>query len=196
MDGTILALQKSCKDLDFYQVKLICDKKPDNLPENIIWEYAPHIDTIDDFNYYMFLELGEHVDSSHMLFVHDHAFVLNGHLWDDSWLQWDYIGAGWPIVENAYIANNGERARQGNGGFSLRSSLILNLPKEKGWYLREEQNWKNEDGQCCVYWRKEMLENGIKYAPIEVASRFAFENVIPENVGIKPFGFHRNLPPW
>ena len=76
MDGTISALQKCCEELDFYEVKLICDKKPDNLPENIIWEYAPHINHIDDFNYYMFLELGKHVNSSHMLFVHDHAYIF------------------------------------------------------------------------------------------------------------------------
>jgi hypothetical protein len=196
MEGTIRALQICCEDLDFYQVKLICDKKPDNLPENIIWEYAPHINNIDDFNYYMFLELGKHVDSSHMLFVHDHAFVLTASLWSEDWLQYDYIGAGWNWMPDAYICHEtGEHVRVGNGGMSLRSFKLLNLPKKMGWYLKEEQGWKNEDGQICVYWRKQMLENGIKYAPIEVASVFSYEKNIPENMNIKDFfGFHKNYP--
>jgi hypothetical protein len=41
-----------------------------------------------------------------------------------------------------------------------------------------------------------MLDNGIKYAPLDVACKFSYENTIPENIGIKPFGFHRNMPPW
>jgi hypothetical protein len=40
-----------------------------------------------------------------------------------------------------------------------------------------------------------MLENGIKYAPIEVAAKFSYENDVPENMHIKEFfGFHRNYP--
>jgi len=65
-----------------------------------------------------------------------------------------------------------------------------------GWEVREEQGWKNEDGNICCYYRKEMLENGIKYAPLEVAVKFSYENTIPENVGVTPFGFHRYTPPW
>lgn len=194
--GTIDSLNICCGDLEFYDVKFLSDRIPDNLPDNIKWEYAPKINHINDFNYYMFLELGKHIESSHMLFVHDHAYILHPELWDDDWLQYDYIGAGWKWMPDAYICHEtGEHIRQGNGGFSLRSSKLLNLPKEKGWYLKEEQGWKNEDGQCCIYWRKEMLENGINYAPIEVSAIFAYENDIPENINIKEFfGYHRNIP--
>lgn len=196
-NNVILSLQKCCESLDFYEVKLISDVKPNNLPDGIIWEYAPHINEINDFNRYMFLEVYKHVKSSHMLYVHDHSYILNYDLWDDNWLEWDYIGCPWKLMPDAYICHaTGEHVRNGNGGFSLKSYKIMSLPKEKGWELRQEQSYYNEDGNYCVYWRKEMLENGIKYAPVEVAARFAFENVVPENIGIKPFGFHRNLPPW
>jgi len=40
-----------------------------------------------------------------------------------------------------------------------------------------------------------MLENGIKYAPIEVAAKFSYENDVPENKDIKDFfGFHKHDP--
>ena len=193
---TILSLQKCTEGLDFAEIKLLSHEKPDDLPENILYEFAPEINDINDFNQYMFLELGKHVNTSHVLYVQAHAWILHPELWDNEWLQYDYIGASWNIIPNTYIANNGEIARNGNGGFSLRSKHLLDLPKKMGWYLREEQGWKNEDGQICCYWRKEMLENGVKYAPVEVATRFAYENTVPENIGITPFGYHRNLPPW
>jgi hypothetical protein len=121
---------------------------------------------------------------------------LNPELWNNRWLEWDYCGAPWPVVENSYMANDGTRALQGNGGFSLRSKKICELPSKMKWELREEQGWKNEDGNICCYWRKEMLENGIKYAPVNVSSIFSYENpVIENNFGrIKTFGFHRNIP--
>ena len=131
-----------------------------------------------------------------MLYVQAHAWILHPDLWDDNWLQYDYCGAPWPIVENSYITNNGERARVGNGGFSLRSKKLLDLPKKMNWGLREEQGWANEDGNIVCYYCKEMLENGIKYAPLDVACKFAYENTVPENIGIKTFGFHRRMPPW
>ena len=195
MNGTIRALQTCCENLDFYQVKLICDKKPDNLPENIIWEYAPHINNINDFNYYMFLELGKHVDSSHMLFVHDHAFVLTASLWDDNWLQYDYCGSPWPVVENAYLTDDGKRIRVGNGGFSLRSRKLLFAPKELGLKLEHRQGFYNEDGNVAVYQVDRLSKYGIKYMPLEEACKFAYENDVEENKGINNFfGFHRNIP--
>jgi len=196
VEGTVASLQECQKDIKFAEVKLLSHEKPNNLPSNITYEYAPEINDINDFNHYMFLELGKHVSTSHMLYVQAHAWILHPELWNDDWLQYDYCGSPWRIVENAYIANNGKRARVGNGGFSLRSKKLLDLPKNMNWELRQEQSWYNEDGNVCCYWRKEMLENGIKYAPIEVASIFSYENPMKENNygNIKTFGFHRRIP--
>ena len=140
------------------------------------------------------IELGKHIETNYVLTIQYHGFVKNPTRWTNEFLEFSYIGAPWPIVSNAYMANDGTNVRVGNGGFSLRDSNVLNLPKKMGWHLREEQGWKNEDGQICYYWRKEMLENGIKYAPVEVAAKFSYENPVPENLGIKTFGFHRNHP--
>ena len=194
--GTIQSLELCSSKLKFAKVKFISHLKPDVLPDYIEFEQCPELKNIDDFNEYMFLEMGKHVSTSHCLIVQDHAYRLNSEKWNNAWLNYDYIGSPWRIVENSYIANDYTRSRVGNGGFSLRSKKLLELPKKTNWYLREEQGWKNEDGNICCYWKKEMLSQGIKYAPLELAIHFGFENVTEENKYVKPFGFHRNLPPW
>jgi hypothetical protein len=193
---TIWSLNKCQEKLNFAEIKLLTHEMPVKLPSHIIWEYAPKINNINDFNKYMFLDLGKHINTSHMLYVQAHSWIVNPNLWTNEFLEFSYIGAPWKIVENSYMANDGTISRVGNGGFSLRDSRLLNLPKKMGWGLREEQGWLNEDGNICCYYRKEMLDNGIKYAPLEVACKFSYENTIPENIGIKPFGFHRNMCPW
>lgn len=195
IDETVLSLRKSYQDINFGAVKLLSDTIPYYLPEEISYEHIPKMNNIDDYNLYAFKYLGQHINTSHCLLVQHDSCVLHPELWDNAWLQYDYCGALWPIVPNTYIANNGEIARNGNGGFSLRSKKLLDLPLKMDWNLREEQGWRNEDGQISCYYKREMLENGIKYAPIEVAAVFSYENDAPENINIKEFfGYHKNLP--
>ena len=196
INGTVNALVESSKDIDFGAIKLLSHEKPQNLPEFIQFAECPKINNINDYNHFMFLELGKHIKTSHCLTVQDHAKILDSNLWNDDWLQYSYIGAPWAIVPNTYIANDGTRSRVGNGGFSLRDRLVLDIPNKNNWHLREEQGWKNEDGQLCAYWKKELLALGVNYAPIEVAVHFAFETPMLENYNIKPFGYHRHLPSW
>lgn len=192
--ATIAALQFSSRDIDFGAIKLISDVEPDNLPENIIWEYCPKINNIMDFNHYMFSEMGKHVQTSHMLYVQHHALIIRPNLWNDEWLGNDYGGAPWMIKDDAYICHaTGEHVRVGNGGFSLRSKRLLEIPNKYNLPLLQEQGWHNEDGNIVNYNRVKMLELGIKYMPLEQAVIFSYENEVPENQGIETFGFHRNL---
>lgn len=192
--ATIRALQLSSEHLDFGAVKLISDIKPE-LPLGIKHEYCPRINNIMDFNHYVFSELHKHISTSHCLMVQFHAWIINPDMWKDSWLEFDYLGAPWPVKENSYIANNGERVRVGNGGFSLRSRKLMELPSILGLPLTSEQGYFNEDGNITCYYRKEFLNAGIKYGTLEEACQFSFENRVPENENIrKTFGFHRNMP--
>lgn len=190
---TIEVLQRCSGMLDFGAVKLITHERPPNLPSNIVYEQCPRINNIMDFNQYGFIELGKHVSTTHSLTVQYHAWILRPELWDDSWLQYDYIGAPWPYRDDAYITKSGEHIRVGNSGFSLRSKKLLDLPKQLNLPLTHDRGYYNEDGNICVYYRQQFLEQGIKYAPIDVAVRFSYENPIPENDGIESFGFHRNI---
>ena len=90
------------------------------------------IKNYNDYNYYVIYHLHEHVDTSHCLLVQPDGFVLFPDKWDDEWLKYDYIGAPWAYVEDAYIDPFGRHWRVGNGGFSLRSKAFLKfLPKLK-----------------------------------------------------------------
>ena len=191
---TIQALKTSSLSIQFGNVKLVSHERPKELPDWIDFGYCPRIENINQFNQYVFKDLTEHVSTTHCLMVQDHAYVINYYLWNDFWLNYDYIGAPWPIIENTYIADNGERVRVGNGGFSLRSKKILDAPRKLGLNLKHVRGWYNEDGNLCCYHRQALLQYGIKYAPVEVAAKFSYENSVEENKDIIPFGFHRNKP--
>jgi len=193
INETINALLKCNSTLNFKEVKLITHECPNNLPAPIKYEKCPKIENIEVFNSYVYSELYKHVDTSHCLMVQFHAYIVRPELWDDNWLQYDYIGAPWPIKDDAYITSSGERVRVGNGGFSLRSKKLLEIPTKYGIPLTHDRGFWNEDGNICVYHRDKFKELGIKYAPVDVASIFSYENDVPENKDIMPFGFHKNI---
>jgi hypothetical protein len=196
LEATLKSFEISTREISFGAVKWISSVKPYNLPEWITWEFAPEIKNIDDFNSYFFFNLYWHVETSHVLTIQHHAYILNPEMWDDNWLRLDYLGAPWPIKENAYICHDlKEHVRVGNGGFSLRSRYLLSIPKVYRLPLLREQGWANEDGNICVYHRKKMLELFVKYGTVEQAARFSYETPMDENDWgkLKTFGFHRNL---
>jgi hypothetical protein len=196
VDATIASMVKCMGKMDFGAVKLLSHEKPANLPNGIIYENAPLINSFEDYSRYMFLELGRHVDTSHVLVVQYDSCISHPELWKDEWLNFDYAGAVWPVVENNYLTDEGERVRVGNGGFSLRSKKLLDAPKTLGLNLEERQGFYNEDGNCAIYHRTKMLNYGIKYMPIEEACIFSHENNVPENAHIKEtFGYHHHKQP-
>jgi hypothetical protein len=153
------------------------------------------MDSYYNYNYYVFADLFRHFDTSHCLVMQYDSWIIHPELWQDEWLNYDYIGAPWAYKEDAYIAwGTKEHVRVGNGGFSLRSKKLTELPSNKQLRLTSESDYYNEDGNICCYYRPVYLAAGIKYAPVEVAAKFSFENSVPENYGVKTFGFHKNFP--
>ena len=193
--GTINALTICTRNIDFGRVKLLSHRQPDYLPDFIEYNEIPKINNIDEYNQFMFMDLGYYTPTSHCLTVQDHAYILHSELFDPSWLQYDYCGSPWPIIENAYLTDKGERIRVGNGGFSLRSRKLLLAPRSLDLHLEQRQNFWNEDGNICVYQVDRLSKYGIKYMPLEESCKFAYENNVPENLNIKKFfGYHRNKP--
>ena len=195
---TVEAIRKCCEGIDFGAIKLVAPQLPDGSPDYITFiNCGDAMDSYLKYNDYVFRNLAGHVQTSHCLLIQYDSWVIHPEVWDDNWLKYDYIGAPWMIKSDAYIAwGTGEHVRVGNGGFSLRSKKLLGLPVQKGLLLTQEQGFYNEDGNLAVYWRKEMLGFGIKYAPVKIAARFSYENTVPENMGLMTFGFHKNMPPW
>ena len=105
--------------------------------------------------------------------------------------------------ENSYIDPFGNHQRVGNGGFSLRSKKLLDVPKHEHieWDVNQRNFYKHmnannfaEDGNICVHNRHIYERCGCKFASVEVAARFAHEKPTKETEGIIPFGFHYHLP--
>lgn len=193
IEKTIKALQYSCKDIKFGAVKLVSDIKPDELPDNIQHEYCPKMSNIYEWNYAAIYELGKHVDTEFAMLIHDDGFVVNADSWRPEFLDYDYIGAPWPLPNDdfSYRAIDGELIRVGNS-VSLRSKRLIDLPVQLNLEWKPFHGYYNEDGFICVNYRHVYKEHGMKFAYMDVAKHFSHEMMIPEIQGIKPFAFHRH----
>lgn len=128
---------------------------------------------VADYSTFMVKHLHAHVACGHALIIQWDSFIIDEQAWDPAFLDYDYIGAPWP-----------HRAEPvGNGGFSLRSQRLLEALTDPD--IRELHP---EDACICERYRK-ALENrhGIRFAPLELARRFAFELEPPQG---PTFGFH------
>jgi hypothetical protein len=201
----LMALKYSTKGINFGAVKFISHERPENLPEGIQYEKFHDFENISykEFSYYCIYKLVEHVDTEYMLMIHPDGFVINPDSWTDEFLEWDYLGAPWPIRPDAYIDPFGNHQRVGNGGFTLRNRKILEIPQieeipfevnQGTFYKHMNVGAYNEDGNICVHNRHLFEKHGARFAPLELAVRFSQELPVPEAEGIKPFGFHRYLP--
>lgn len=137
---------------------------------------------IEEYSKYYIKHLTEHIDTEHVLIIHADGYIQNPDAWDNDWLQYDYIGATWGYKDNMNV---------GNGGFSLRSKKLLDILSRL-----ELDVYHPEDDIICRKLRP-MLEKtyGIKFAPEEVANRFAIEaygaHAFPTgNKYSGQFGFH------
>ena len=170
------AIKYSIKHIDFAKNILLSHIRPDNIPNNIIFQEIPKL-THDTYSEFMLHELHKYVDTDYCLTIHDDGFVINPQLWDDTFLEYDYIGAPWK--------NHGQINRVGNGGFSLRSKKLIDL-------CRYMDSRGHEDGTICLRYKHALEQHGCKFAPVEVAMKFSLESRIPEcdfNLN-NCFGFH------
>ena len=211
IDKTLRALYTSMSGINFGAVKIITTKK--QIENNyslvddgiVLEEPVVDIKNYNDYNNYVIHDLHNHVNTSHCLLVQPDGFVLFPEKWNNEWLKYDYIGAPWAYAEDAYIDPFGNHHRVGNGGFSLRSKKFLEVPTkvEVPWETNNSDfYWMpegvvnyHEDGNVCVHNRHIFIEQGCKYAPVEVAVKFSQESRVPECDGIIQFGFHYILPP-
>jgi len=175
---------------DFESHKKALDKSSEGIEwgaRKIIWDEG--ITGISNWNEKVIQDLYKYVDTTHMLLYHQDGYVINPELWDDSWLELDYIGSPWPLPTDSYSYRtpSGKLIRVGNS-VSLRSKKLMELVSTRPIELHYGNN--NEDGQICV-WERDWLESqGCKFATFEQALKFGKEAPLPENIGLKTFVFH------
>lgn len=176
------ALLYSSKDIEFADMILVSNKKPDNLPSNIKFFETQNATHSDSFKF-AYEELPNLINTEFYLSIHDDGFIINPDLWDDNFLNYDYIGAPWK--------DYGQRNRVGNGGFVLKSNKFIQLTKNI------KHLGGHDDGELTNTYYDYFTSNGCTYAPVEVAMRFSLESKISEcQYSLENcFGFHgRGIP--
>lgn len=191
VDRTIKALKKSCEEIKFSEVMLLTDKKVYN--ENMSIINIPEMDYIQ-YSHFITYELYKYIKTDYVLIIQEDGFVINPGQWDNKFLQYDYIGAPFPIPNPqdtiSYRDPFNNLIRVGNGGFSLRSKKLLSLPTELNLEWKPYFGYWNEDGFFSVHNRHIFENNGCKFAPLEVAVNFSKERETDENKDVVTFGFH------
>ncbi len=194
-EDSVKAIQYSCKDIEFKSRHLFTSAKM--LCEGVDVIKIPHIDSVFKYSDFI-LRLSDYkIDADFFLIVQDDGFVLNADKWDNSWLEYDYIGAAWPgedswiDIQKARDFMRNSNNRVGNGGFSLRSRKFLSLSSQfancEGY---------GEDNYLCLVKKDFMLKNGIKFPPLSVANSFSMENNLQDwksSMSLdteRTFGFH------
>jgi len=171
------ALEYSQRGIEWGDVKFITDLS---------------LKSVDEWNKAIVFELRNYINTDYCVLIHADGFVVNPESWKWEWLDYDYIGAPWPLPTDSYSYRtpDGEIIRVGNS-VSLRSREMLHLPYQLEVAWRSYFGNTNEDGFLTVHNRRLFQQYGARYAPIEVAKWFSRELDIPENEDVdKPFAFH------
>ena len=190
--ATVRALMYSSKNIKFGRILFLSHEKPWYLPSKMDFEYTSKNKDVYEWCYKIVYELYKYINTDYIILVHNDGFIVNPAQWKDTFLDYDYIGAPWPIPENdSYRDLDGNLVRVGNS-VSLRSKRILELPSKLNlpWEDENKGNY-HEDGFLCCKSKLLLEKYGVKYAPLEVAKYFSHETMIPEIKGIKPFAFHK-----
>ncbi len=130
------------------------------------------------------------IETEFVLTVHLDGYGLHRDCWRNEFLEYDYIGAPWPLSMCVHYPPR----RVGNSGFSLRSRkwmaatqglLLPNRIEEDAFVCWDHYDAMVHDAEC-------------KIAPVQLALQFSFENPLSDFPHWKPedsFGFHGYFRP-
>lgn len=147
----------------------------EDVPSDVRLVECKGIDSIESYSRFLLKDLGRHIHTSHALIVQWDGYVLDPSMWQDEFLQADYIGAVWPQYDDGH--------RVGNGGFSLRSSRLLEALRS------DDIAAEHPEDICIARTHRCLLEErwGIRFAEESLAHQFAFER---SRQTPSSFGFH------
>jgi hypothetical protein len=200
---TEASLARALAELTFAKVLFFAPARPTaaaELYQRCEWVEIPQ-KSLKEYNQFCLAELYRYIQTSHCLTIQSDSYIANSTAWDDAWLTYDYIGAPWPP------GHSGTEYRVGNSGFCLRSRALLEatsaLPNDSYVWRGKVKPSCRDDVITCVMYRPHLERQGLRFAPIDVAARFAFENPTPEAPTLDgQFGVHeyrrrkRVSQPW
>lgn len=193
VEATAKALEFSTRHLAFDRVLLLSHYNPE--PGTTCYEHIliEPFSSVGEWGKFVVFDLHRYIHTDHIILIHADGFIVNPQSWDNEFLQYDYVGAPWPLPRDnfSYRDHFGNIIRVGNS-VSLRSLKLLKLPSELGMdWASADHGYFHEDGFLCVQNRHILQGHGVAYAPLSVACRFSREKPIAENKGIDPFAFHK-----
>lgn len=198
---SFLELQSKIADL---RCILVSPEKPEYCPD-----FIKHIPckpfSYLEYNLFMLYSLDDIIETDFCLVVQQDGWVLNGNNWQDSFFEYDYLGAPTPYafealgegefhqLENQWgnyrNSPNNKIFNAQNGGFSLRSKALLGMPRKLNlpWVVNPPKpnsnlplqfnldSMHNEDAFLTVAHCKRLMQAGMKFANDDVAAHFSME---------------------
>ncbi len=135
---------------------------------------VPVLRNIGDYNRLITRGLAEHLRADVALVIQYDGFVLNATQYSPHFEHYDYIGAPWPQFKQHAV---------GNGGFSWRSRRLVEAVAR----LPYDDPTEAEDLFICRRMRPTLEAQGLRFAPVGLASHFSVEYPA---VPYPTFGFH------
>lgn len=204
---TISAMEYSIKDIPFIHTQILSCQRFEH--ERIKCIPIPKM-TYPEYNNFIIRDYSHYINTDFVITIQDDGFIINPEAWTDKFLNYDYIGALWPVGigdgnpnrkvktpegKMIRVPNVTRLDRCGNGGFTLRSKKFLDISQQFCPVLDY-----NEDAVVCRIYRDLFLSHNIRYATDEIASKFSIEFDVPETLilgqranqrhTLKTFGFH------
>lgn len=142
------------------------------------------------------MNLYRYFDTEYVLVIQNDGFPLRSGL-EEFVGRYDYIGA--PFIRNTRLNRTlgfWPYFAVGNGGFSLRTKHICEMAS---FYWRKRYHWLptsfrlvREDAFYCFVlpFFERSFRTGIRFATIEEARHFSYDNLYGETLEALPFGFH------
>ena len=177
------AINQSIEKVNFAEVKILTSIDVFTTGSIQIVPIEPITNKVA-YSYFVIKELHKYIQTDYALLVQWDGYVWSATGWSNEFLEYDYIGAVWHFRPDI---------RVGNGGFSLRSKKLLDLTPSIQEIITSEGKGSlhPEDCAICIFHRDYLMSHGIKFAPEDVADRFAVENRTYKG----QFGWHGGTHP-
>jgi hypothetical protein len=172
----LMAIEKSLKQCGFARAILFTDKDIKHKKE-IELIRIKKLNSVEDYSRFILKELHKYIATKFILIVQWDGYVLDGKKWDNSFYNYDLIGAKWSWHRDSY--------KVGNGGFTLRSLKLQKIIATNEFPFKSDLV---EDLQICKFYRKKLTAKyRIKFASEDIADKFSYEKRFGHT---NTFGFH------
>ena len=178
--ATMRALETSLAQVDFAACKLFTDASVRPGHPDISIVPIPRLNSAAAYSDFLLSDMVAYVETSHCLVAQWDGHVLDPKRWRHDFLDYDYIGASWPQVDDGHDV--------GNGGFSLRSRRLMEACRDPQF-----RAFHPEDIAIGRANRNWLEGNGMRFAPRALADLFATERAGDLETS---FGYHGvfNMP--